>query len=88
MTEFVVVIPVRLASERLPGKPLVDIAGRTMIERVYRQAVASRAEEVIVATDSPEIEAALTPLGARVEMTSREHGSGTDRIAEVAARAG
>jgi 3-deoxy-manno-octulosonate cytidylyltransferase (CMP-KDO synthetase) len=88
MTEFVIVIPVRLASERLPGKPLVDIAGRTMIERVYRQAVASEAGEVIIATDSSEIEAAMTPLGARVEMTSREHGSGTDRIAEVAARAG
>jgi 3-deoxy-manno-octulosonate cytidylyltransferase (CMP-KDO synthetase) len=88
MSGFVVVIPVRLASERLPRKPLVDIEGRTMIERVYRQAIASRADEVIVATDSPEIEAACVSFGARVEMTSPDHGSGTDRIAEVAARSG
>jgi 3-deoxy-manno-octulosonate cytidylyltransferase (CMP-KDO synthetase) len=88
MSGFVVVIPVRLASERLPYKPLIDIAGRTMIERVYRQAIASQADEVIVATDAIEIEAACRSFGARVELTSPEHGSGTDRIAEVAAGAG
>lgn len=86
MSGFVVVIPVRLASERLPRKPLVDIEGRPMIERVYRQALASRADEVIVATDSAEIESACASFGARVEMTSSDHASGTDRIAEVAAR--
>lgn len=86
MSGFVVVIPVRLASERLARKPLVDIAGRTMIERVYRQAILSQAEQVVVATDSAEIEAACKAFGATVEMTSAEHGSGTDRIAEVAAR--
>lgn len=88
MSGFVVVIPVRLASERLPRKPLVDIEGRTMIERVYRQASASRAEQVIVATDSTEVESACAAFGARVAMTSAAHGSGTDRIAEVAERSG
>lgn len=88
MNGFVVIIPVRWESERLPGKPLADIVGRTMIERVYGQATASGAEEVIIATDSAEIETACRSFGAHVEMTSCDHASGTDRIAEVAARSG
>ena len=86
MNSFVVVIPARLASERLPRKPLLDIGGQTMIERVYRQASASDASEVLIATDSTEIETACRRFGAAVEMTSVDHASGTDRIAEVAWR--
>lgn len=88
MSEFSVVIPARLASQRLPGKPLVDIVGKTMIERVYVQATGSLATEVIVATDSREIESVCREAGARVELTASHHASGTDRIAEVAERLG
>jgi 3-deoxy-manno-octulosonate cytidylyltransferase (CMP-KDO synthetase) len=82
---FVVVIPARLESERLPRKPLCYIEGRTMIERVHARAASSAAEAVIVATDSPEIEKACRSFGADVAMTRSSHTSGTDRIAEVAA---
>ncbi len=88
MTDFVVVIPARLEAERLPRKPLLDIAGRTMIERVHARATASRAGRVIVATDSSEIGAAVRAFGGEVALTSPAHASGTDRIAEVAAREG
>jgi len=83
---FIVVIPARYASTRLPGKPLKDIAGKPMIEWVYRQAVKSGASDVIVATDDERIVAACRGFEARVEMTSTEHASGTDRIAELARR--
>jgi 3-deoxy-manno-octulosonate cytidylyltransferase (CMP-KDO synthetase) len=83
---FIVVIPARYGSSRLPGKPLKDIAGKPMIEWVYRQAVHSGAERVIVATDDERIAAACRGFGAPVEMTSAEHASGTDRIAELARR--
>jgi 3-deoxy-manno-octulosonate cytidylyltransferase (CMP-KDO synthetase) len=83
---FIAVIPARYASTRLPGKPLKDIAGKPMIEWVYRQTVASGASEVIVATDDERIAAVCRGFGARVELTSTEHASGTDRIAEVARR--
>jgi 3-deoxy-manno-octulosonate cytidylyltransferase (CMP-KDO synthetase) len=83
---FIVVIPARYASSRLPGKPLADIAGKPMIEWVYRQAVASGAGEVVVATDDERIAAVARGFGAAVEITSADHPSGTDRIAEVAAR--
>jgi 3-deoxy-manno-octulosonate cytidylyltransferase (CMP-KDO synthetase) len=82
---FTVVIPVRLESQRLPEKPLVDIEGMTMIERVVGQARQSRAADVIVATDSAQIVDHCSGLGVRVELTSADHQSGTDRIAEVAA---
>lgn len=88
MSGFVVVIPARLASERLPRKPLLDIGGQPMIQWVHAQAKRSGAGEVIIATDSPEIEAVCTGLGAIVEMTGEHHASGTDRIAEVAERRG
>lgn len=80
---FSVVIPARYASQRLPGKPLVDLAGMTMIERVYRQASKSKAQQVIVATDHPEIEACVKGFGGKVCMTRVDHESGTDRLAEV-----
>ena len=83
-----VVIPARYASERLPGKPLLPIAGEPMIQHVWRRAVASGADEVIVATDDERIVAACAEFGATAVMTSPRHASGTDRIAEVAAARG
>jgi 3-deoxy-manno-octulosonate cytidylyltransferase (CMP-KDO synthetase) len=83
---FRVVIPARHASTRLPGKPLAPIAGEPMIRHVHRVAVASGAQEVIVATDDERIRAACAAFGADVEMTDPSHASGTDRIAEVAGR--
>jgi 3-deoxy-manno-octulosonate cytidylyltransferase (CMP-KDO synthetase) len=83
---FIAVIPARYASTRLPGKPLKDIAGKPMIQWVYDQAAQSGASEVIVATDDERIAAACRKFGAPVELTSTEHASGTDRIAELAHR--
>ncbi len=85
-TGFIAVIPARYASTRLPGKALKDIAGKPMVEWVYRQTIESGASEVIVATDDERIAAACRGFGARVELTSTEHASGTDRIAELARR--
>ncbi|MCV6604564.1 MAG: 3-deoxy-manno-octulosonate cytidylyltransferase [Porticoccaceae bacterium] len=83
---FLVVIPARYSSTRLPGKPLREIAGQTMIERVYRQAQASAAERVIVATDDQRIADVVSGFGGEVCMTSAGHPSGTDRLQEVAAQ--
>ncbi len=83
MTAFRVVIPARYASQRLPGKPLLDIAGKPMIRHVYDRACESGAEEVVIATDDARIQAAAGQFTDRVCMTSSEHTSGTDRIAEV-----
>lgn len=85
---FRVVIPARHASTRLPGKPLIDLGGRPMIRHVWDRAVASGAEEVVVATDDERIRTACEAFGARVCMTSPQHESGSDRIAEVADRNG
>ncbi len=79
---FNVIIPARYASERLPGKPLKDIAGQTMIQRVYQAAKKSLAERVIVATDDQRIFDAVNEFGD-VVMTSADHASGTDRLQEV-----
>jgi len=81
---FKVVIPARLASTRLPGKPLLDIAGKPMVVRVAEQAAASGAEQVLVATDDTGIASAVEAYGYRAVMTQSTHASGTDRIAEVA----
>jgi len=79
------VIPARYASTRFPGKPLVDIDGRTMVEHVYRRAAAARqVDAVVVATDDPRIGTAVEAFGGCVRMTSTAHATGTDRIAEVA----
>ncbi len=84
--DIVAVIPARFASTRFPGKPLADIAGRSMIEHVYRRAAASpRVAQVIVATDDLRIAAAVTAFGGNVRLTRPDHPSGTDRLAEVAA---
>ena len=83
MNKFVVVIPARYASVRLPGKPLRPIAGEPMIQHVHRLALQSKADEVWIATDDERIEAAARNFGANVCMTSADHHSGTERLAEV-----
>ena len=82
----VAIIPARYESTRLPGKALADIAGRPMIEHVYRRAAeAASVGRVIVATDDARIKAAVERFGGECVMTSASHQSGTDRLAEVAA---
>ncbi|MBS0422195.1 MAG: 3-deoxy-manno-octulosonate cytidylyltransferase [Proteobacteria bacterium] len=81
---FRVVIPARYASTRLPGKALLTIAGKPMIQWVYERASASRASEVLIATDDLLIVSAAHSFGAETVMTDTAHESGTDRIAEVA----
>ncbi|HEX4241339.1 MAG TPA: 3-deoxy-manno-octulosonate cytidylyltransferase [Steroidobacteraceae bacterium] len=85
---FHVVIPARYAATRLPGKPLIDIGGRTLIEWVWRRAKDSSAKSVIIATDDARIAEAARGFGADCLMTSAAHASGTDRIAEVARKKG
>ena len=80
---FTVVIPARYASTRLPGKLLLDLAGKPILQHVYERATKSGAEQVIIATDSQEIVTAAKNFSAEVVLTSTEHHSGTDRIAEV-----
>jgi 3-deoxy-manno-octulosonate cytidylyltransferase (CMP-KDO synthetase) len=81
------VIPARFSSTRFPGKPLVDIAGKSMIQRVYEQAKkASTLDDVIVATDDQRILDHVTGFGGKVLITADTHQSGTDRCAEVAER--
>lgn len=82
---FRVVIPARFDSSRLPGKALLPLAGKPMLQWVHERARASRADEVIVATDDERIAIAARGFAAEVAMTARSHVSGTDRIAEVAA---
>ena len=82
--EFLVVIPARLGSTRLPRKPLADIAGKPMVVRVAEQAKLSNAQSVVVATDSKEIQAACNEHRIECLLTSPDHPTGTDRIAEVA----
>jgi 3-deoxy-manno-octulosonate cytidylyltransferase (CMP-KDO synthetase) len=82
---FTVVIPARYGSTRLPGKPLLDIAGKPMIQRVWEQACKSGAEQVIVATDDRRIFEVAEGFGAQVCMTLSSHPSGTDRLQQVAA---
>lgn len=86
VSDFIVVIPARYGSSRLPGKPLADIAGKPMIERVWQQANASSASRVIIATDDARVEQASQAFGAEVVRTSTHHENGTSRLAEVAAQ--
>jgi 3-deoxy-manno-octulosonate cytidylyltransferase (CMP-KDO synthetase) len=84
--EIVIVIPARYGSTRLPGKPLVSIAGTSMIQRVYERAKLSKlASSVIVATDDGRIIKAVEAFGGQARMTRSEHRTGTERVAEVAA---
>lgn len=85
---FIVVIPARYQSTRLPGKPLLDIAGKPMLHHVVERAASSAADAVYVATDDERIQHSCQVLGDRVIMTSTEHQSGTDRIEEVARKLG
>src|SRR5438105_7047664 len=86
LMKAVIVIPARYASTRLPGKPLLRQTGKYLIQHVYEQACqAQRASQVIVATDDSRIAAAVRGFGGRVVLTRRDHPSGTDRVAEVAA---
>jgi 3-deoxy-manno-octulosonate cytidylyltransferase (CMP-KDO synthetase) len=82
--EFLVVIPARLGSMRLPRKPLADISGKPMVIWVAERAQQSLAQSVVVATDSPEIQAACDAHRIECLLTSPDHPTGTDRIAEVA----
>ena len=84
MTDFVVVIPARYASTRLPGKALLDINGKPMLQHVYERAGECAASEVVIATDDERIAEAAEAFGATACMTRDHHRSGTERIAEVA----
>lgn len=86
--QFSVVIPARFGSTRLPGKPLLDIAGKPMIQRVWEQACKSAAAQVIIATDDSRIAEISSDFGAQVCMTAAEHPSGTDRLQQVATHLG
>lgn len=81
--EFKIVIPARYDSSRFPGKPLADIHGKPMIQRVYEAAVDAGASEVVIATDSTLIGMAAEEFGAPVCMTLEQHATGTDRLCEV-----
>jgi len=85
---FKIVIPARHASSRLPGKPLLDIAGKPMVLRVLDRAIEAGADEVWVATDHQGIAEVVERAGGKVILTSDAHPSGTDRLAEVATRLG
>ncbi len=84
--KVIVVIPARYGSTRLPGKPLVSLAGRPMIQRVYERAKSAlRVDQVIVATDDERIVKAVESFGGQARMTRPDHRTGTERVAEVAA---
>jgi len=85
---FRVVIPARYGSTRLPGKALLDIAGKPMVQWVYERASASGASEVIIATDDERVIETAARFGATAIMTAVTHASGTDRIAEIARKQG
>jgi len=85
--QIIAVIPARYQSSRLPGKPLLEIGGRTMLERVYARVCRSRlVTRVVIATDDERIHRAGQKFGAEVQLTDPGHSSGTERVAEVAAR--
>ena len=86
-SDVLILIPARMASVRLPGKPLADIAGRPMIVHVMRRAEAAGVGPVVVATDSPEIAAAVIAANGRAVMTRADHASGSDRIFEALGKA-
>ena len=82
--DVLVLIPARLASIRLPGKPLADLCGKPMIVHVLERATAAAVGPVVVATDSAEIIAAVSKAGGRAVMTRGDHESGSDRVHEAA----
>ncbi len=86
MVEYRIIIPARYGATRLPGKPLRLVAGKPLIEHVYRRALKSRASEVLVATDDSRVAACCETFGANTLMTDSRHASGTDRLAECVTR--
>lgn len=80
---FRVIIPVRFHSTRLPGKPLVDIHGKPMVQLTYEQCIQSGADDVVIATDDDRVKEIAQGFGAHVVMTSASHTSGTERLAEA-----
>jgi 3-deoxy-manno-octulosonate cytidylyltransferase (CMP-KDO synthetase) len=82
-SSYKIVIPARYASSRLPGKPLKGIAGKPMIQHTYERALKSQAEEVVIATDDQRIAEVASQFTDNIIMTSEEHSSGTERLAEV-----
>jgi 3-deoxy-manno-octulosonate cytidylyltransferase (CMP-KDO synthetase) len=85
MRKVIGVIPARYASTRLPHKPLIDIAGKTLIQRTWERASQARLlDELLVATDEKEIFQHIKSLGGQAMMTSLNHQTGTDRVAEAA----
>jgi len=86
MMRTLILIPARMAATRLPGKPMVDIAGEPMIVHVWRRAIGTQAGRVVVATDSDAIVSAVTAAGGEAVMTRADHASGSDRIFEAVSR--
>jgi len=86
MQPTLIVIPARMQSSRLPGKPLVDIAGEPMIAHVWRRAVAAERGRVVVATDTAAVVEAVHKLGGEAVMTRSDHASGSDRVFEAVAK--
>lgn len=84
MNQYKIVIPARYASSRLPGKPLISLAGKPMIQHVYERALETGVDEIVIATDDERIRDVALAFGADVVMTSPDHENGTERIAEVA----
>jgi 3-deoxy-manno-octulosonate cytidylyltransferase (CMP-KDO synthetase) len=85
---FRVVIPARYGSTRLPGKPLLDVAGKPLLQWVHERASRSGAAQIVIATDDERIRRCAMDFGAEVQLTAASHATGTDRIAEVAAQRG
>lgn len=83
MTQPIILIPARLAAERLPGKPLLDICGVPLVVHVWRRACEAELGPVLVATDTPEIARAVEAAGGKAILTSGEHASGSDRVFEA-----
>ena len=84
MSLFKVVVPARLSSERLPEKPLQDVAGKPLVVRCLERAMETGAEEIVVAVDDARIAEAVSAAGGHAMLTSKDHATGTDRLAEVA----
>ena len=85
---FHIIIPARLNSSRLPGKLLMDIGGKSVIERTFKQAKLAKPSSITIATDSAEIAAEAARIGARSVMTAESHSTGTDRVAEACTKLG
>jgi 3-deoxy-manno-octulosonate cytidylyltransferase (CMP-KDO synthetase) len=88
MSEYKIVIPARYGSSRLPGKPLIELAGKPMVQHVYERALETGVKDIVIATDDKRIFEAAQGFGANVIMTRVDHENGTERIAEVAEKMG